>query len=223
VPDVERASRGQLTLQRGTRGGQGWCIPQTVHRFGDKLMSQQVWCWGRDVQCPKGNLLMQYGFERHRDNDEADSSTCYRWDQDDLHVCLWGFGMFFGSRKLGGLYLDRFDFCPAWAPVESLSLDIHWPDELPVFARPRGAAQWQRARKLWKQSLLWIAGYETWVRKSVGIRYRRHCVDTWLRPFVRPEKKVAAWRFLSRQDWQQPLQPLGQTLQQYTFSSASPR
>lgn len=223
MPDAAPVRRGHSAPRRGTRAGQGWCIPKTVHRFGDKLMSQQVWCWGRDVQCPEGNLLMRYGFKRHRDNDEADRSTCYRWDQDELHVCLWGFGMFFGSRELGGLYLDRFDFCPAWAPVESLSLDIHWPNELPVFTRPRGAAQWQRARKLWKQSLLWIASYESWVRKSVGIRYRRHCVDTWLRPFVRPEKKVAAWRFLSRQDWQQTSQPLGQTLQQYTFSSSSPR
>ena len=41
-----------------------------------------------------------------------DRSTCYRLDQDQLHVSLWGFGMFFGRRELGGLYLDRFDFRP---------------------------------------------------------------------------------------------------------------
>ena len=28
-------------------------------------MEQQVWCWGRDVEYPDGNLLMQYGFERN--------------------------------------------------------------------------------------------------------------------------------------------------------------
>ena len=92
-------------------------------------MEQQVWCWGRDVECRDGNLLMKFGFERYRDNDSDFRSTCYRFDQDTLHVCLWGFGMFFGSRELGGLYLDRFDFRPAWAPVESLSLAIHWPEE----------------------------------------------------------------------------------------------
>ena len=30
-------------------------------------MEQQLWCWGRDVERPEGNLLMAYGFERHRD------------------------------------------------------------------------------------------------------------------------------------------------------------
>ncbi|MFG0267420.1 MAG: hypothetical protein ACF8AM_20060 [Rhodopirellula sp. JB055] len=180
-------------------------------------MSQQVWCWGRDVECPDGNLLMRFGFERYRDNDTADRSTCYRLDQDELHVCLWGFGMFFGSRQLGGLYLNRFNFIPSWAPVESVSLAVHWPDELPAFTRPRGESQWQRARMLWKQSLLWIAGYESWVRKNIGITYRRHCVGSWLQPFVRPEKKVAAWRFLSRQGWEGQGQPLNQVLQQFTI------
>ncbi|MEM9644070.1 MAG: hypothetical protein AAF989_03670 [Planctomycetota bacterium] len=189
-------------------------------RFGVRLMSQQVWCWGRDVEYPGGNLLLRFGFKRHRDNDTSDRSTCYRLDQDDLHICLWGFGMFFGSRELGGLYLDRFDFRPVWAPVESLSLAIHFPDQLPVFARPRGEMQWQRARKLWKSSLRWIADYESWVRKDAGLPYRRECVDSWLRPFVRAERKAAAWRFLSRDDWDQQGQALKQTLDQYTISDS---
>lgn len=181
-------------------------------------MEQQVWCWGRDVECSEGNLLMEFGFQRHRDRATVDRATCYRLDEGELHVGLWGFGMFFGSRQLGGLYLDRFDFRPGWAPIESLSLAIHFPDELPVFARPRGQSQWQRARKLWKMALNWIADYESWVRVNLGVVYRRHCVDSWLRPFVRAEKNAAAWRFLGRQGWEQQGQPLKQTLDQYTLS-----
>ncbi|MEM6690540.1 MAG: hypothetical protein AAF664_13990 [Planctomycetota bacterium] len=207
-----------LNRPRRTRAGQGWCVPRSAKNFGEKLMSQQVWCWGRDIECSDGNLLLEFGFKRHRDSDDVDRSTCYRWDQDDLHVCLWGFGMFFGSRQLGGLYMNRFEFCPTWAPVESISLEIYWPDELPVFARPRGESQWLRARKLWRKSMSWIADYESWIRKNAGIKYRRHCVETWLWPYVRAEKKVAAWRFLSRQRWEQPGQTLRQTLQQYTLS-----
>ena len=200
------------------RKRQGWCMPRPVHRFGGRLMEQQVWCWGSDVEYPAGNLLMRYGFERYRDRSTADRSTCYRLDRDQLHVALWGFGMFFGCRDLGGLYLKRFDFCPYWAPVESLSLDIHWPDELPVFARPRGAPQWQRARKLWKSSLLWIAKYEAWVRSTVGLAYRRECVAAWLRPFVRAEKMAAAWRFLSRRGWEHQDLLLAQPFEQYTLT-----
>ena len=184
-------------------------------------MEQQLWCWGRDVEHPDGNLLMAFGFERHRGLIIDDPPTCYRLDQDQLHVSLWGFGMFFGRRDLGGLFLDRFDFCPKWAPVESLSLAIHWPDELPVFARPRGRPQWQRARKLWKSSLLWIADYETWMRSIVGLAYRRECVKTWLRPFVPAEKIAPAWRFLSRQSWEHQAQPPSQAVKRYTFPAGT--
>lgn len=220
--ETRQARNAEPNRGRKTRAGQGWCMPRPIRNFGEKLMSQQVWCWGRDVEYPDGNLLMKHGFERHRDSDLADRSTCYRLDDGELHVCLWGFGMFFGIRELGGLYLERFEFCPTWAPVESLSLGIHWPDDLPCFARPRGQSQWRRARELRKRSLLWIANYESWVRKHVGIRYRRHCVETWLKPHVRAEKKAAAWRFLSQRSWERQSMPPAKTLQEFTLS-AGPR
>lgn len=192
-------------------------MPRTVRRFGGRLLAQQLWCWGRDIEFPEGNLLMRFGFERHRDHEMEDRSTCYRLDREELHVCMWGWGMFFGHRDLGGLFLDRFDFRPTWAPVESISLAIHWPDELPVFSRPQGRSQWRRARKLWKSLLLWIADYEKWVRDTVGIAYRRECVESWLRPFVRADRIAAAWRFLSRRGWEQRDQPISEALARYNF------
>ena len=209
--------RHSSTPARPARAGQGWCMPQPVRRFGGKLMEQQVWCWGRDAEYPDRNLLMDFGFERHRDRSTEDRSTCYRLDLDELHVALWGFGMFFGRRDLGGLYLGRFDFCPKWAPVESIALAIHWPHELPVFSRPQGKQQWHRARKLWKSSLLWMAEYEAWVRSTIGVAYRRECVETWLRPFVRAEKMATAWRYLGRQRWEHQDQPLSEALKRYTI------
>lgn len=185
-------------------------------------MEQQLWCWGRDVEFPDGNLLMQFGFERHRYRGSDDRSTCYRLDREEHHVCMWGFGMFFGRRDLGGLYLGRFDFRPGWAPVESLSLAIHRSSELPAFARPRGRAQWQQAHQLWESLMQWIAGYERWVRSTAGIAYRRECVDTWLRPFVRADRIAPAWRFLGRRDWEQQAPPVSQTLKRYTIPTVAP-
>ena len=50
-------------------------------------MSQQLWCWGRDIKSPQGNLLMNYGFERHRESGKGSSgSSCYRLDDGPLHV-----------------------------------------------------------------------------------------------------------------------------------------
>ena len=210
------ALRSAVTA-RNTRSGQGWCLPQTIRRFGEKLMDQQLWCWGKDVQYLDGNLLMRFGFERHRDQETKASCTCYRLEEDQLNVSLWGFGMFFGSRDLGGLYLGRFEFWPSWTLAESLPLGIHGPNQLPVFARPRGQDQWKRARKLWNELAQWISRYEVWIAETVGIAFRSECVETWLRPFVRADRMSAAWRFLSCRGWEQQDQPLNQTLKQFIF------
>lgn len=212
----------QQNAARRARTGQGWCMPGSVRGFGRKLMEQQLWCWGRDIECPGGNLLMGFGFDRHRCPGPDDYSTCYRLDDEQIHVCMWGFGMFFGCRDLGGLYLGRFDFCPRWAPVESLSLAIHQPAELPVFARPRGRAQWECAHRLWKSLLLWNAGYETWVRATAGSAWRRECVRTWLRPFVAAGRMAPAWRFLSRRGWERPDQRPSHTFRRYTIQASVP-
>ena len=205
--------------RKTTRVGQGWCMPQQILRFGGQLMEQQLWCWGRDVERVEGNLLMEFGFERHRECEIDPQSTCYRLDCDELHVCLWGFGMFFGRRDLGGLFVNRFDFRPGWAPIESLAEGIHWPQELPAFTRPRGRSQWLRARELWSGLLGWIADYEAWVQNANGEAYRSKTVETWLRPFVRAEKMSAAWNFLSRQDWSQQGKPISQLLKCYKLPS----
>ena len=208
--------------KRQSRLGQGWCMPPTIRRFGKKLLEQQLWCWGRDIRYSDGNLLMSFGFERHRDCSADSGSTCYRLDQDDLHVALWGFGMFFGRRDLGGLYLGRFEFCPDWAPIESISLSIHWSDELPVFARPYGQDQWQRARKLWESLLGWIADYERWVFvETSGIAYRKECVESWLRPFVRADRMADAWQFLGARGWDEDDQSLQQKIKRYTLAVSS--
>lgn len=203
----------------GSRSGQGWCMPRTIRNFGVELLAQQLWCWGQDIECPDGNLLMQFGFERLRCPGDAEQSTCYRLDSKDIHVCMWGFGMFFGQRDLGGLYLSRVGFTPRWAPIESLSLEIHEPLDLPFFLRPRGRSQWSRARELWKSLQQWIADYERWVSRCVGLAYRRGCVDSWLRPFVRADRMASAWQFLGGRRWEQSDQSLSQTLRRYTLAS----
>lgn len=98
----------------GNRSGQGWCLPRTVQNFGLKLTAQQLWCWGQDIERRDGNLLVQYGMTQQRYTGRDERSTCYRLDDGQTAICLWGFGLFFGLRDVGGLYLGRFDFRPQW-------------------------------------------------------------------------------------------------------------
>ena len=48
-----------------------------VRRLGQSLLTQQCWCWGRDVTRPDGNLLLQYGFTRHRPPGQERGATTY--------------------------------------------------------------------------------------------------------------------------------------------------
>lgn len=182
----------------------GWCFPRPVQRFADKLLTQQVWCWGRDIEYVGGNLLIRYGCVRHRPPRAArqSGSTCYRLDDGQRHLALWGFGLFYGERRLGGLYVNRFRFQPVWSAVESLSLGIHWSDDLPPFARPSGSGQWERAHRLCRNMMEWIAGYERWVRREAGLDYRNECIAEWLHPFVAADQVPAAWRVLGGRIWE---------------------
>jgi hypothetical protein len=162
-----------------------------------------LWCWGQDVKHPTGNLLMRYGLERYRTPGDPDKgSTCYRTDEDDTHVALWGFGVFFGTRRLGGLYIARYDFHPLWGEIESVSYGVHSPDDLPTFHRPRRASHWRQAHRLLTELLSWIVKYERWVTMEVGSLYRRDCIDRWLDPVVPSEQLENAWHSLRRRRWE---------------------
>lgn len=209
---VESALDRRLRLHPGKRrapristfaGRRGWCIPQPVQSFGVRLLGQQLWCWGRDIARPEGNLLTEFGFRRHRAKDHGRAgSSCYRLDADDHHVALWGFGMFYGRRGWGGLYLGRFSFRPQWANIEALSLGIHATQDLPRLERPKSQAQWERAHRLWHELLSWIMHYERWTQRTAGLEYRQRCVAEWLFPFVAAENMPQAWLSLRRRVWE---------------------
>jgi len=186
---------------------QGWCYPPPVKRFATKLLDQQLWCWGRDISSPDGNLLIEQGFQRHRQPDAgAKGCTCYRLDDDARHVALWGFGIFYGERELGGLLIRRFGFTPEWLGVESLALGIHSAQALPPFSRPSGADEWRRAHRLCAHLVEWIAGYERAILDSQGPAYREACIRDWLRPFTLADRTAHAWQSLKSRRWDTDLQ-----------------
>ena len=81
------------------------------------LLSQQCWCWGRDILRPSGNWLLESGFERveappHLEN----CSSVYRRPlPDNSSVILRGFGVFLGQTGKGGVFLPRFQFTPRYS------------------------------------------------------------------------------------------------------------
>lgn len=182
--------------------GRGWGYPPRVRRFAERLLNQQLWCWGRDILCSDGNLLTRYGLLRHRNpEDPKEGATCYRSDDDDCHVALWGFGVFFGLRRHGGLFVERCSFQPRWAPVESLSLGVHSLKDLRMFERPRSEDNWRCAHRLLREMVGWIVRYETWVQQAQGVAFRQECINGWRAPIVNASDQVVVWRRIRDRCW----------------------
>lgn len=193
-------THGQASPPASTQ--RGWGYPPPVRRLAAHLLNQQLWCWGRDVLCPDGNLLTRYGLHRRRDPGRPEKgATCYRSDDNACHVALWGFGVFFGMRQHGGLFIGRYSFQPRWAPVEAISLGVHSLDGLRMFGRPRGAEDWRHAHHLCRELFDWIVRYESWVQRTVGTAFRQECIRNWATPIVSAAGQVKAWRRIRDRSW----------------------
>ncbi len=217
-----RIPRASVESEARRRVRCGWCQPECVRKFAESLISQQLWCWGRDIRCPNGNLLLEFGFCRHRERGKRSSgSTCYRIDDGPRHVALWGFGIFFGDRSLGGLYVSRYDFRPLWANLESVAATVHHPADLPKFERPSGIRQWKLAHRLYPRLLDWMIQYENWVQHHAGIEFRERCVRSWLHPVVSAQNMPLALKLLRDRGWDDDLPDWKRRASDLRLSSSS--
>lgn len=102
-------------------------LPQFIRQQGAALMHQQCWLWGQDVKRPQENVLLDYGFTRHRAPETECTRGCTGYElllPDGRAIVLWGFGLFLGDRDLGGMYVKRYGFSPRWLKESRLSLPI---------------------------------------------------------------------------------------------------
>ncbi|MEM9828303.1 MAG: hypothetical protein AAF958_17070 [Planctomycetota bacterium] len=165
------------------------------------LLSQQAWCWGRDVVRPEGNWLIEVGFERIQP--PADRENCSSVYVLDLPygrcVLLRGFGVFYGDIRRGGVFLHRYEFAPRYTKHSVLDCPPWTDDDLPEM-HPPSASQRHRCASLTLDLIDWIRDYETDVVQRLGIEYRRETLMDWdngKRPFTPAEQFASRWRALS--------------------------
>lgn len=167
------------------------------------LMSQQVWCWGRDIMRAEGNWLIEFGFERMAP--PADRESCSSVYTITLPeggtVVLRGFGVFHGAPELGGIFLPRFEFRPLYTVCPTLDSPLWSNTDLPNFSSP-DCSQRSSCVSLTLNLIDWICGYEEEIVDRLGIEYRRTTLVKWNNgesPPIAAEKMVSAWRELSHQ------------------------
>ena len=175
------------------------CPRSISPQFAASLLNQQIWCWGRDIECTEGNLPVRHGFQRIEKPKGCDASSLYRLNLSPTsRVILRGFGVFCGDDRWGGVFLRRFGFVPQFTPESDLLRPAWSLEDLPQLALP-SKDQMSDCRHLLLTLVDWIRQYEVWIAESVGIAYRRETLRTWNAKhdvLVRAEEMSAAWRIL---------------------------
>ena len=100
-----------------------------------RLLSQQVWCWGRDIERFEGNWLREIGFERIEPTFRCeDCDSIYNLElQNGKHVILRAFGVLYGADQKEGIYLPRYDFLPKYSSQLNIK-NLPWEKkDLPEF------------------------------------------------------------------------------------------
>lgn len=181
----------------GGPGGQA-ALPPRIRTAGAKLFGQQCWCWGRDIRRPEGNLLLDYGFRRHRPPAGEIGASAYALRLDSQRTAvLWGWGLWFGAGAGGQLFLARDSFVPRLMAAERPPDDVWALDQLPPARVPADAGEWLRARMLLAAAARWIGDYEAWILKEVGAPYRCDCVTAWRKNAIAAEAMAGLWHDLA--------------------------
>ncbi|MDG2382245.1 MAG: hypothetical protein P8N76_11290 [Pirellulaceae bacterium] len=163
------------------------------------LLSQQAWCWGRDILRPEGNWLLEIGFDRIEP--PADRKECSSVYSRELPrgrcVVLRGFGAFYGDCRRGGVFLPRYEFRPRYTKHATLERPP-WSDaDLPKLNWPT-ESQRTCCASLTLDLIDWIRTYETNIVEFLGIEYRRSTLDKWDngKRTIPAEEMARAWRVL---------------------------
>ncbi len=164
------------------------------------LLSQQVWCWGRDILRPEGNWLLEIGFERIEPpaNRQPCSSVYSLGLPQGRCVVLRGFGVFYGDRERGGVFLPRYQFLPRYTKQATLERPPWSDSDLPSL-RPPSKSQSPFCASLTLDLIDWIRTYEVNVVDRLGIEYRRSTLVKWddgKQRFTPAEEMARAWRLL---------------------------
>jgi hypothetical protein len=169
-------------------------IHPNVRKLAADLLNQQLWCWGRDIQHPDGNILLKHGFMRVRPPEDHQGSSAYTLRLADEHtMIMWGFGLFCGQKEKGGVFIMRFGFNPRHTEAAELMLPIWTTAQLPELRTPTSSFECAAARDLLVRALNWISRYEGWVIDTFGIGYRRQCVKVWDKAVVPAEWTATEW------------------------------
>tara|TARA_B100001175_G_scaffold309623_1_gene311558 strand:+ start:619 stop:1209 length:591 start_codon:yes stop_codon:yes gene_type:complete len=166
------------------------------------LLSQQVWCWGRDICRKEGNWLLEYGFKRTKPpKDSGIIFSAYSLElPNNRCIILRGSGVFYGDLRYGGVFISRHDFTPRYTKNSTLENPFWSISEMDEFRLPN------QEEKVDYNALItglisWITTYEENIIDCLGMGYRRASLIKWdngERVVIASEEIINEWENLSR-------------------------
>jgi len=198
-------------------------------RWAAGLFDQQMWCFGRDIIRPNGNLLLDLGMCRYRSADPNRGSSMYSATAvEGGMISLWGFGMLYGEPGFGSAFVRRYDFDPRLTSVESPS-GVHNPAQFRDLFRPTSASELACVRHLLPSLVRWLAAYEHWVAENFGAEYRERSLMARNKPALVPGHEMAgAWERVAKKCARlrlaepAPIGPWGRILGRLRSAAAQP-
>lgn len=170
-------------------------LPCELRRDGDRLFDVSMWCLGRDVLCPEGNLLARRGLVRHARPEGVEGQSAYAVDlPGGGRLMLWGFGVLCECGE--AVFVPRDGFSPRILEAAPARPAFRACELGP--GREPSTAEERRAARAGLVSLAgWLAGYEEWVALELGPGWRRTCLEARRKAApVAPEALATAWRRL---------------------------
>lgn len=142
------------------------------------MLDCQMWCWGRDIRCPAGNLLIELGYRR-RPSPGAGSTEYAAWD--DAHLLrLWGFGVMIVPSAGSAVALQR--NLPDPLVLEGrVARERFDRGRLTDAGRPAGASDRSLLADLLPRFARHVADYEGRVVSLRGDAWRRQVQAGWAR------------------------------------------
>ena len=168
-----------------------------------RLLSQQLWCWGRDIERFQGNWLIEVGFEKIEPTSKCENcDSIYTLELSNRKcVMLRAFGVFYGNHRREGIYLPRYEFLPKYSNRLNMKNPVWEKKDLPELNFPNNS-ELSNCVFLVAELINWIRTYEENVVHILGLDYRKSTLYEWkkIRGSVIPaEDMVSEWKFLETQ------------------------
>tara|TARA_B100000579_G_C22703204_1_gene790816 strand:- start:6 stop:608 length:603 start_codon:yes stop_codon:yes gene_type:complete len=166
-------------------------------KTGVDLLSQQIWCWGRDILRVEGNWLFDLGFEIIPAPQYMERvKNIYLFHiTDSRRVILRGFGVFYTDDRYGSIFVPRYEFIPKYTPVNEFKTLPWGVDDVTEFISPVGVER-EYCSIMLRELIDWIIAYEEDTLAILGMDYRMAILDLWdngKRRVFSPQNSIKEW------------------------------